>query len=1025
MATVFRAEDLKHHRSVAIKLLRREVALAVGPARFRQEIEVVAPLHHPHILPLYDSDELLVEHPGFGEGPRTFLYYIMPIVEGGTLQDRLVNGPPPGIPEVLALGRQVASGLGYAHAQGLVHRDIKPANLLLSTGHVFIGDFGIARMLRQAVTTAEHLTDTNMAVGTPAYMAPEQIHGGADIDGRADQYSLACVLFEMLVGRLPSAVAHGSDTLLHTMRKAHPELPGSAAHAILRALSDNRDHRFESMAAFATALESQLVIRPADLVPAFLRRAPAWVRWTAGIGGVAAGVAATWLLVLPGVNSCPSVATADTTRYAVFPFAYQTAVSRVGEEQLLADGISRWGGVEAVDQFQLREALARGGQDLEHLASARELACKVGVRRFILGNVGAVGGGDSLRIFARLYDLGPGEAPLSRASLRVAASMAGADSLFGILADSLLFRSNPPQGGVARAGTRLLPARQAFDSGQRALVAWNLAGADSAFRVAVALDARYPAANLWLALVRIWRGREPALWFPAAQQAAAGAAELPSSDSLMAQAALAMGSGELQRACPLWRTVTVADPRRFAAWYGLSDCLRADSIVVRDAASPSGWRFRSSYHEAQRAYLQAIRLLPSILAAPGNDVATLSDNLLYLADNRHRKGQAARPDTASFVAAPSWRGDSLVFIPYPRSLGTEVLGPPGAQNEEAIRRQRLLLDTLALTWATEAPTSVEARLALVEAMALAIDPAAIDSARGARRLAHAPGQVVRVIDAEVRTLLQFGVPDRTDFLDRARSLADSVLETLALRAAADPTVLTTLAALTGRARLAAEAARRSAAEPDWDLPKPLLEAAPGLLMYAAMGGPADSVRALWRLTESAIQQALPPDRRPDRIMEDLGRPVTLAFPAETLPSLAELRGMGDWLLTLQAELARGNGAAVQRWADSTSRITPPKLRTFDTTWPVAGLLLAAGDSTYSVAQLDANLASVRFRTFGSFGNPVEVATMIRTMILRAELARRTGDPGQARRWSRAVIALWGGADRTFQPELEWMRAEAR
>jgi hypothetical protein len=160
-------------------------------------------------------------------------------------------------------------------------------------------------------------------------------------------------------------------------------------------------------------------------------------------------------------------------------------------------------------------------------------------------------------------------------------------------------------------------------------------------------------------------------------------------------------------------------------------------------------------------------------------------------------------------------------------------------------------------------------------------------------------------------------------------------------------------------------------------------------------------------------------------MEDLGRPATLAFPAETLPSLAELRGMGDWLLTLQAEYARGNRAAVQRWADSTSRLSPAKLRTFDTTWPVARLLLVAGDTTYSAAQLDANLASIRFRPFGSFGNPVEVATMIRTMILRAEVARWGRDPGQVRRWSRAVLALWGGAEAPFSAEIEWMRAQVQ
>jgi hypothetical protein len=332
---------------------------------------------------------------------------------------------------------------------------------------------------------------------------------------------------------------------------------------------------------------------------------------------------------------------------------------------------------------------------------------------------------------------------------------------------------------------------------------------------------------------------------------------------------------------------------------------------------------------------------------------------------------------------------------------------------------------LALTWVNEAPRSVEARLALIEAMALAIDPAAIDSARGARQLTRDPSQLVEVFDAEVRTLIQFGTPDRADFLTRARQLADSVIDTPALKQAAAPTNLTMLAALTGRARLAADVARRSAAGPDWDLPKPLLEAAPGLLIYTAMGGPADSIRTLWRRTRDAIEQGLPPERRLERAMEDLGRPATLAFPAETLASLFELRGMGDWLVTLQAANAEGDRRVVNRWADSTAGTEQSRTWTFDTVWPLAALLLAAGDTAHATVRLDASLGAIRFRPFSSFGNAVEVATMVRSMMLRAELADHLGDAATARRWARAVIALWGGADSEFSHELTAMRRLAQ
>ena len=177
MATVYLARDLKHRRPVAIKIVRPDVAAVLGSERFLREIDTAASLTHPNILPLYDSGEA-----------GGFLYYVMPYVEGESLRLRLDREKQLPLDEALQIAREVADALSYAHNHGLVHRDIKPANILLESGHAVVADFGIAR----AVTAAagETLTETGMALGTPAYMSPEQAAGSKQLDGRSDLYSL-------------------------------------------------------------------------------------------------------------------------------------------------------------------------------------------------------------------------------------------------------------------------------------------------------------------------------------------------------------------------------------------------------------------------------------------------------------------------------------------------------------------------------------------------------------------------------------------------------------------------------------------------------------------------------------------------------------------------------------------------------------------------------------------------------------------------------------------------------------------
>ncbi len=244
MARVFLAHDLKYEREVAIKVLKPDLAAEIGPGRFLREIQIAARLHHPHILPLYDSDSV--------DG---LLFYVMPFVEGDSLRSRLQRERQLPVAEALQIAREVADALSYAHKANVVHRDIKPANILLESGHALVADFGIARAVGSTQTSAGHV------VGTPAYMSPEQIDGHEHIDGRSDLYSLGCVLFEMLVGRAPftgstltAVIANrlsGGPASPRAFRELVPEV---VDEAVRKAMATLPADRYASAAQFAESL---------------------------------------------------------------------------------------------------------------------------------------------------------------------------------------------------------------------------------------------------------------------------------------------------------------------------------------------------------------------------------------------------------------------------------------------------------------------------------------------------------------------------------------------------------------------------------------------------------------------------------------------------------------------------------------------------------------------------------------------------------------------------------------------------
>jgi tetratricopeptide (TPR) repeat protein/tRNA A-37 threonylcarbamoyl transferase component Bud32 len=398
MATVFLAEDLKHHRRVAIKVLDPEIAQAVGPERFLREIETVARLTHPHILPLFDS--------GVADG---LLFYVMPFVEGESLRDRLTREKQLPLDDALRIAREVADALSYAHAHGLVHRDIKPENVLLESGHAVVADFGIARAVAAAGT--EKLTATGIAVGTPAYMSPEQAAGSRDLDGRSDLYSLACVLYEMLAG-VPPFAGTTAESLAHQhlnvtprpVTELRPAVPAAVAAALQRALAKVPADRFNPVALFGEALGSTATTPPTLIPAAPSPRHPA--RWLAAAVAVALALVAfaAWQHWGPftdwfGGEGARHTAKKDWILVAEFDGPPGDSTLAAATRSLVSAALDQSTIVATVPRDQIQLALQQAGKPANTRVDAdlaRQLAYRRSVRAVLEGSIERLGKGYSV-----------------------------------------------------------------------------------------------------------------------------------------------------------------------------------------------------------------------------------------------------------------------------------------------------------------------------------------------------------------------------------------------------------------------------------------------------------------------------------------------------------------------------------------------------------------------------------------------------------------------------------------------------
>lgn len=383
MATVYLAEDLRHRRRVAIKVLHPELAASVGVERFLREIAIAAQLTHPHILPLFDSGEA-----------NGSLYYVMPYVEGESLRDRLNRERQLPLTDAVQVAREVADGLGYAHSLGLVHRDIKPENILLSGGHAVITDFGIARAISAA--GSEKLTATGLAVGTPAYMSPEQAEGAATLDGRSDVYSLGCLLYEMLGGEPPftgstaqAILARKASQPAPPLRALRDTVPDDVERTVLASLARAPADRFPTAAAFAEALEHH----GGPIVAGRPRHRA--MRWAVAVAIPALGLAWWW--------STREPAPAMENRVAVLPFENLSGDSA---QNYFVDGlheelITELAQVSALSVISRPAVLPYRGARTSLAAVARELD----VAWLLTGSV--LRSGDSVRLHARLVQPAP------------------------------------------------------------------------------------------------------------------------------------------------------------------------------------------------------------------------------------------------------------------------------------------------------------------------------------------------------------------------------------------------------------------------------------------------------------------------------------------------------------------------------------------------------------------------------------------------------------------------------------------
>jgi tetratricopeptide (TPR) repeat protein len=492
MATVYLAHDLRHDRPVALKVLRPELAATLGPERFLLEIRTAARLHHPHILPVHDSGEAAGR-----------LWYTMPYVEGESLRQRLAREHQLPLDQAGRIATQVLSALGYAHAHGVIHRDIKPENILLEGDQAVVADFGVARAISAA--GQDRLTETGLALGTPAYMSPEQATATRDLDGRSDLYAVGCVVYEMIAGQPPFLGATAQQLLARhaidpvpPLRTVRGTVPASVERSVMRALAKTPADRFPTAEAFAEALAA-----PDDtaVVSVSTPRDHRRRRMIAlAVGALVLALAAYLWWPHPEPKLDPDLV-------AVAPFRVRGAAPalgylREGMIDLVAARLTGEGGARAADPSSVMSAWRRAaGSESDDLpeGAVLGLARRLGAGQLLVGSV--VGTSGHIALNASLL-------PVQGGSRRAEAKVEGVADSLPQLVDRLIAQLITEETGTSRGleglVNRPLPALRLYLEAQAAYRRADYTDAVVRYGRALDLDSTFALAGLRLASAAGW-----------------------------------------------------------------------------------------------------------------------------------------------------------------------------------------------------------------------------------------------------------------------------------------------------------------------------------------------------------------------------------------------------------------------------------------------------------------------------------------------------------------------------------------
>ena len=933
MATVYRALPIGGVTEVAIKVLHPALREAIGGSRFIREIEILSRLDHSSILPLLD----------WYEGPE-LLYYVMPLVRGETLRSRLAREGALPIPSAMGICRQILSAVGCAHESNVVHRDIKPENVLLDGDKAIVADFGIARAIIRSGT--DTLSTTGLVLGTPKYMSPEQAVGSDKADGRSDLYSVGCVLYEMLSGSAPFDGSSAHAIQARHLHEPPPPLvvvrPAAAPYlqqVVEKALSKNPADRHPSAAEFLAALNSAA---EAQARPRPARGRFPWRR--ASLAAVAVGVVAIAIYQATYRNA------SNADGYVVFPFrAVSGKQPRLGTEtatRLVWRSLARWDDLGLIDGTVVEDRFRALKTPTPSLEQAAALTRSLGGGSLVWGELEQVA--DSVAMRMTLYDVRRDQpVPIRRTEgwLTVADdSLASASGLLKRVDEITrrLFDAEVPGLPRALVTTTSLAALRSMLGGDSALLRWNLPLARERYRQAFTEDPGYAVPRLRFAQAAAWENAAVSDWLPVAESALLGREQLSPQETLEAEALVALGRGDFPRSCQLYRQIVARDSLSVGGWLGLGDCQTNDTLVVR-SNDPPGWRFRGSYTAGIAAYRHALTLVPLTHLVFGSAALSRLTSKLLLDPGMTMRGSAG--DGQAFAAFPSLRGDSVVLVPQPIDSVVAGRGIPSTLGAALVRNRRTLLD-ITSAWHARYPASRTAATAFGQALELSgritslypTEPSALKMVRDARQL-----------DAQARTDIalaawEVGLLLKARQFTLARGLADSALRWTP-RNAEEGRKLAGLAVLLRRNEAAASLlgafGTRNFADGNGRFFKAgsiLAEPAYRLLIYAAQGGPEDSIIRLADRLERQVARNVATDTAAAVADALTFRPRLLAFPILAAPT-----GEGYSPVRVQLALMRGDRATALREL-GTIRNLPGTYDPPDFIVLEAGLLAMAGDT---------------------------------------------------------------------------------